>query len=146
MRAVDVYTVEPWGLYMARPTPGRAQFHYLESWLLPSLGLRASVFHFNPGHERDQDFYLDIGSYTAGPTAWHSEDHYLDLVIRTGRGVELCDVDELLTAVRHGLLSPEVGEQAVQTAADAIEGLASCGYQLDQWLSGNGMALTWRDA
>ena len=21
-RAVDVYTVQPWGLYMARPTPG----------------------------------------------------------------------------------------------------------------------------
>ncbi|WP_207546313.1 DUF402 domain-containing protein [Mycolicibacterium fortuitum] len=146
VRAVDVYTVEPWGLYMARPTPGRAQFHYLESWLLPPLGLRASIFHFNPGHERDQDFYLDIGSYTAGPTAWHSEDHYLDLVVRSGRGVELCDVDELLTAVRHGLLSPEVGEQAVQTAVTAIEGLASCGYELDQWLSGNGMALTWRGA
>ncbi len=104
------------------------------------------MFHFNPGHERDQDFYLDIGHYTAGPTAWHSEDHYLDLVIRSGRGVELCDVDELLTAVRHGLLSPEVGEQAVQTAATAIEGLASCGYELDHWLSGNGMALTWRGA
>ena len=49
-RAVDEYTVTPWGLYMARPTPGRAQFHYLESWLLPALGLRASIFHFNPGH------------------------------------------------------------------------------------------------
>ncbi|OBG86757.1 hypothetical protein A5733_17910 [Mycobacterium sp. NS-7484] len=146
MRAVDVYTIEPWGLYMARPTPGRAQFHYLESWLLPSLGLRASVFHFNPGHERDQDFYLDVGRYTAGSTVWQSEDHYLDLVVRTGRGVELCDVDELLTAVRHGLLSPEVAEEAVQTAARAIEGLASCGYQLNSWLSGNGMALTWRAA
>ena len=83
VRAVDVYTVEPWGLYMARPTPGRAQFHYMESWLLPSLGLRATVFHFNPGHERDQDYYLDVGRYTPGPTAWHAEDHYLDLVVRT---------------------------------------------------------------
>ena len=87
VRAVDVYTVEPWGLYMARPTPGRAQFHYMESWLLPSLGLRATVFHFNPGHERDQDYYLDVGRYTPGATAWHAEDHYLDLVVRTGSGV-----------------------------------------------------------
>ena len=39
-RAVDVYAVQPWGLYMARPTPGRAQFHYLESWLLPALDLQ----------------------------------------------------------------------------------------------------------
>ena len=146
MRAVDVYTLQPWGLYMARPTPGRAQFHYMESWLLPSLGLRATVFHFNPGHERDQDYYLDVGSYTAGPTTWHSEDHYLDLIVRTGQGVEMADVDELLTAVRHGLLTPETGEQAVQTAVSAVDGLSRHHYDLQRWLAGNGMTLSWRGA
>lgn len=146
MRAVDTYTVQPWGLYMARPTPGRAQFHYLESWLLPTMNLRISVFHFNPGHERDQDYYLDIGQFTPGTDRWHSEDHYLDLVVRTGRGVELCDVDELLTAVRHGLLDPGAGESAVQTAADAIDGLARNDYDLHHWLAGRGMALTWQRA
>jgi uncharacterized protein len=146
MRAVDVYTVAPWGLYMARPTPGRAQFHYLESWLLPSLGLRATVFHFNPGHELDQDYYLDVGKYTPGPTAWHSEDHYLDLIVRTGVGVEMTDVDELFTAVRHGLLTPEAGEQAVRTAVSAVDGLSRHGYDLQRWLAGNGMTLTWRGA
>ena len=143
MRAVDVYDVRPWGLYLARPTPGRAQFHYLESWLLPSLGLRATVFHFTPGHERDQDYYLDVGQYTPGPTTWRSEDHYLDLVVRSGVGVELADVDELLTAVRHGLLPPEVGEQAVQRAVAAIDGLSRHNYDLDRWLAGNGMAVAW---
>ena len=136
----------PWGLYMARPTPGRAQFHYLESWLLPSLGLRASVFHFNPGHERDQDFYLDVGRYTPGSEVWHAEDHYLDLVVRTGEGVDMEDVDELLTAVRHGLLSPETGEEAVRSALNAVEGLSRNGYDLHRWLSGNGLDLTWRPA
>jgi uncharacterized protein len=144
VRAVDVYTVEPWGLYMARPTPGRAQFHYMESWLLPSLRLRATVFHFNPGYELDQDYYLDVGRYTPGPNAWHAEDHYLDLVVRTGIGVELSDVDELLTAVRHGLLTPETGEQAVQTAVSAIDGLSRHDYDLNRWLVDNGMTLTWR--
>jgi predicted RNA-binding protein associated with RNAse of E/G family len=139
-----VYTVEPWGLYLARPTPGRAQFHYLESWLLPPLGLRVTIFHFNPGHEREQDFYLDVGLFTAGETRWYSEDHYLDLVLRTGIGVELHDVDELMTAVRHGLLSPETAEQAIETAASTIDGLARNGYDLNRWLAGNGMALTWR--
>ncbi len=146
MRAVDEYRVTPWGLYMARPTPGRAQFHYLESWLLPSLGLRASIFHFNPGHERDQDYYLDVGRYSPGDSVWRSEDHYLDLVVRTGKGVELDDVDELLTAVRHGLLTPEIGEQAVRSAVDAVQGLSRHGYDLHRWLSGNGLDLTWRGA
>jgi uncharacterized protein len=146
VRAVDEYTVTPWGLYMARPTPGRAQFHYLESWLLPSLGLRASIFHFNPGHELDQDYYLDVGRYTPGPNAWQSEDHYLDLVLRTGRHVELDDVDELLTAVRHGLLAPDVAEQAVRSAVAAVDGLARYDYDLDRWLGAAGVNLTWRRA
>ena len=144
MRTVDEYIVRPWGLYLARPTPGRAQFHYLESWLLPSLGLRATVFHFSPGHERDHDYYLDVGQYTPGPVQWRSEDHYLDLEVRTGRSVDLADVDELLQAVRYRLLPPEVGEQAMRRAVAAVDGLARNDYNLNTWLAGNGMRLEWR--
>ena len=146
MRIVDEYVVRPWGLYLARPTPGRAQFHYLESWLLPPIGLRATVFHFNPGHERDHDFYLDVGEYTSGPDVWRSVDHYLDIEVRTGAGADLVDVDELLEAVGAGLLSREVAEQALRRAVDAVEGLARNGYDLARWLAGNGMELTWREA
>jgi uncharacterized protein len=146
VRAVDEYVVHPWGLYVARPTPGRAQFHYLESWLLPSLGLRATVFHFNPGHERDHDFYLDVGEFTPGPQVWHAQDHYLDIEVRTGTGADLADVDELLDAVRHGLLTPDVAERAVQRAVATVDGLARNSYDLARWLAGNGMQLTWRTA
>ncbi|HEY1840150.1 MAG TPA: DUF402 domain-containing protein [Mycobacterium sp.] len=144
MRAVDEYIVRPWGLYVARPTPGRPQFHYLESWLLPSLGLRATVFHFNPGHERDQNYYLDVGDYSPGPDVWSSEDHYLDLAVRTNESTDLADVDELLEAVRHGLLTPEVGELAIRRAVAATDGLARNDYDLNTWLAGEGMPLTWR--
>jgi len=143
VRAVDEYVARPWGLYVARPTPGRAQFHYLESWLLPSLGLRATVFHFNPGHERDQDYYLDVGEYTQGPRVWRSEDHYLDIEVRTGSGARLSDVDELLDAVRHGLLTPEVAELAVRRAVAAVDGLARNDYDLSRWVASHGMELTW---
>ncbi|QLL10197.1 DUF402 domain-containing protein [Mycobacterium vicinigordonae] len=143
MRAVDEYAVHPWGLYLARPTPGRAQFHYLESWLLPSMGLRATVFHFNPGHERDHDYYLDVGEYTPGDTVWRSEDHYLDIEVRTGRSAELADVDELLEALRQGLLTPDVAERAVRRAVAAIDGLAGHGYDLMAWLVADGIQLSW---
>lgn len=142
---MDVYTVLPWGLYMARPTPGRTDFGYLESWLLPELGLRANVFHFNPGYERDQDFYLDIGDYTPGSTVWHSQDHYLDLVVRTGAGVDVVDIDELMAAVQHGLLTADEAERAMTHAITAVDGLSRCGYDLNRWLSGKEMTLTWRD-
>src|ERR1700733_3273111 len=144
VRAGDVYTVKPWGLEMARPAPGRAQFPYVVSWLLPSLGLRATVFHFNPGYELDQDYYLDVGEYTPGPDVWSSEDYYLDLVVRTGRGVTLTDTDELLDAMRHGLLAPEVAEKAVHRAVHAVDGLARNGYDFNAWLANEGMRLVWR--
>lgn len=144
VRAVDVYTVQPWGLYLARPTPGRAQFHYLESWLLPALGLRASIFHFNPGHERDQDFYLDIGEYIPGDAVWTSTDHYLDLVVRTGIDTVLTDVDELLDAHRWGWLSTATAELALQRAVRTVDGLARHGHDLNRWLAGQGAPVTWR--
>jgi predicted RNA-binding protein associated with RNAse of E/G family len=143
VRAVDVYTIEAWGLYMARPTPGRAQFHYLESWLLPSLGLRANVFHFNPGHERQQDYYLDVGEFIPGEKLWRAEDHYLDIVTRAGDCTELLDVDELLDAHHHGLVPSGTAECAIQRAVHAIEGLAEHDHDLDLWLSGKEMHLTW---
>ena len=146
MRDVDVYTVRPWGLYMARPTPGRTQFHYLESWLLPSLGVRVNVFHFNPGYERDQDFYLDIGEFTAGETRWRAVDHYLDLVNKTGVGTEVLDIDELIDAHHHGLVSSRTAECAIQRAVHVIDGLSRCEHHLHRWLSSNGMDLTWQGA
>ncbi|MGI9124362.1 MAG: DUF402 domain-containing protein [Mycobacterium sp.] len=144
VRAVDEYRVGPWGLYMARPTPGRAQFHYLESWLLPELGLRANVFHFNPGYERDQDYYLDVGHVLPGPERWQAEDHYLDLVVRNGRDTELVDLDELLEAHRMGLLSAETAEGALRRAITAVDGLAAHGHDLNAWLASTGMELSWR--
>jgi uncharacterized protein len=144
VRAVDVYTFEPWGLYMARPTPGRVQFHYLESWLLPALGLRVNVFHFNPGYEQEQDYYLDVGEFTPGETVWRAEDHYLDIVVHAGEHTELLDVDDLLDAHHHGLVSSRTAERAIQRAVVAVDGLARHGHDLDHWLAANGMDLTWR--
>jgi len=144
VRAVDAYVVHPWGLYMARPTPGRVQFHYLESWLLPSVGIRANVFHFNPGYERAQDYYLDIGDVAPGDTVWHTEDHYLDLVVYTGDRTELLDSDELLEAHHHGLVSTGGAESAIQRAMAAVEGLARHDHDLNAWLAAHGMHLSWR--
>lgn len=144
VREVDEYRLLPWGLYMARPTPGRAQFHYLESWLLPSLGLRANVFHFNPGYERDQDYYLDVGHIAAGSSEWRSTDFYLDLVVRTGRGTELVDIDELLDAHRHHLLTTADAQWALETATAVVDRLAAHGHDLTAWLATTGIELTWR--
>lgn len=129
---------------MARPTPGRTQFHYLESWLLPTLGLRANIFHFNPGYERDQDYYLDITDITAANGIWESRDLYVDLVLYNGVRTELVDVDELLEAHRHGLISDQSAESAIQRAVAAVEGLSRHNHDLTAWLAANGMDLTWR--
>ncbi|MEV5300696.1 DUF402 domain-containing protein [Amycolatopsis methanolica] len=143
-RAVEEYRVEPFGLYLARPTPGRAQFHYLESWLLPALGLRLTDFWFRPGHERDQDFYLDVVSVERDGATWRTTDWYLDLVVREGERVDVVDIDELLAAAGAGLLTAGQARRALEIAYHAVDGLAAHGYRVDRWLATHDIELTWR--
>ena len=79
-----MYSARPWGLYMARPTPGRAQFHHLESWFTAVVGLARKHLPLHPGHERDQDYYLDVADITTTSGVWETRDLYVDLVVRTG--------------------------------------------------------------
>ncbi|MFD4441833.1 DUF402 domain-containing protein [Nocardia sp. NPDC058519] len=144
VRPVEVYRVEPWGLYMGRHSD-HAHFHYLESWVLPELSLRASKLHYNPGVDQWQDIYVDVGEFTReSPTLWRSIDHYLDLLVRTRRDVRLVDIDELLAAYADGLLDAQQCQAAIQHATAAIDGIAAHGYSLENWLSTFGMTLTWR--
>ncbi|MEU9687351.1 DUF402 domain-containing protein [Amycolatopsis japonica] len=144
VRDVDEYREEPFGLYMARPTPGRTQFHYLESWLLPDLGLRITDFWFNPGHERDQDFYLDVVDIRREDGVWVATDLYLDLVLRDKKSVQVIDTDELLAAVTAGLLSAADGERALGVSHATVDGLATHGHDLRDWLSTKDITLGWR--
>ncbi|MFR9753563.1 DUF402 domain-containing protein [Nocardia sp. 004] len=143
VRPVDRYHVESWGLYMARSSD-HPQFHYLESWLLPKLFLRATVFHYHAAHRRDQDYYLDVGEFTMiTPQKWKSVDHYLDIIVRSARDTQLLDVDELLAAHATGLLTLTEAEAAVQHANAAIDGIAAHGHTLEGWLESMGITLTW---
>lgn len=143
VRAVDEYRVEEWGLYMARPSD-HPQFHYLESWLLPDLRLRASIFHFTPGNERDQDRYVDVGEFRRDGDVWYSHDHYLDLIVRTGRDTAVEDIDELVVAVTAGMIDAATAETAIDTALRAVDGIAAHGHDLDAWLRERGAPVRWR--
>lgn len=144
VRAVDEYRVEPFGLYVAREVVGHPSMGYLESWLLPSLDLRVTDFYFRPGYERDQDFYLDIGPIRPGPDVWTSADHYLDIVVRTGRGLDVLDTDELLGAVDAELLAPRAAQHALETTYRTVAGIAAHGYDVAAWLAEQGIRVSWR--
>ncbi|WP_433679373.1 DUF402 domain-containing protein [Nocardia sp. CA-119907] len=143
VRPVERYRAEPWGLYMAR-TSDHPQFHYIESWLLPGLSIRVTVFHYHPAHRRDQDYYLDIGQFTrVEPKKWKAVDHYLDIVVRSERETELLDIDELLAAHAAGLITLAEATAAIDHASIAIDGIAAHGYSLERWLDTLDITLTW---
>lgn len=144
VRKVDEYREHPHGLYMARATPGRRQFHYIESWLLPGLSLRATDFRFNPGYERDQDFYLDVVTVDRRETTWRTTDLYLDIAVRRGRGLDVIDTGELLDAVGAGHLSATQAAAALRTTYTAVDGLARHDYDLNAWLATQEVHLTWQ--
>ncbi|MGH3994407.1 MAG: DUF402 domain-containing protein [Pseudonocardiaceae bacterium] len=143
VRRVREYRVEPFGLYLARDVIDHPSIRAIESWLLPAAGLRVSDWFFHPGHERDQDFYLDVVRIDVQGRQWRTEDHYLDLVLRVGRDLEVLDTDELLDAVVAGLLDRPAAQNALATAYRAVDCLARHGYRLDCWLATLGAWPTW---
>jgi predicted RNA-binding protein associated with RNAse of E/G family len=143
VRAVREYRVEPFGLYVAREVVDHPSIHALESWLLPELGLRITDWSYSPGHERDGHFYVDVARIDGEGRRWRTEDHYLDLVVRPGRGVDVLDTDELLDAVVAGLLDRSTAQAALATTYRTLEALTQHGYRLDSWLSTMGIRLTW---
>lgn len=143
VRQVEVYREGPHGLYVSRPMPGHATLAHLRSWLLPGLGLRVTDFSWHPGHERLQDFYLDVVAVTREGDTWRTEDHYVDLVVQTGVRTDVLDLDELALAVAGGLLSPASAEQALVTSHATLAGLVAHGHDLDSWLADREVSLTW---
>ena len=147
VRPVEIYRATDYGLYMSR-TADHPRFSHLESWLLPSLGLRASIFHFVPGHRVGQRLYLDVGRFS-GPdqdSRWHSVDWYLDLVDVPGTPLELIDIDELFEAQTAGLVTLAEAEEAVAIAARTLVGAAEHHHDVQSWLDAQvGERLTWLD-
>ena len=144
VRHVDEYRVEPFGLYLAREVPGDRPMYYRESWLLPELGIQVTDWYFRPGQERDQDFYLDIGLIRPGERTWQLVDLYLDVVLRTGRGLDVLDTDELLAATAEGFIDKRTAREAMETAYRTVDQLAAHDYDVNAWLSALDMPLTWR--
>lgn len=136
VRPVEEYRVTDYGLYMSRHAPGHPRFDHLESWLLPALGLRANIFHYQGGYREGQRLYLDVGRF-AGPDdagRWYAEDWYLDLVDVPGTPPVLLDTDELLEAHRDGLLDTAQCVEAVEIATRALVGTAQHGNDVQAWL------------
>jgi predicted RNA-binding protein associated with RNAse of E/G family len=144
VRTVEEYRLEPFGLYMAREMVGHPQFSYIESWLLPELDLRLTDFWFRPGHERDQDFYLDVARIEPGEREWRTMDLYLDIVVRNGRGLSVVDTDELLAANKAELIGAEDADRALHAAFNAVAGIAGAGNDLRVWLESLEMYPVWR--
>jgi predicted RNA-binding protein associated with RNAse of E/G family len=145
VREVREYRVEPFGLYVARDVIDHRRIHALESWLLPELGLRVTDWFYRPGHEREEHHYIDVVriDIDASGRCWRTQDHYLDLVVCTGRSVDVLDTDELLDAVLAGLLDSATAQAALATTYRTLDGLARHGYRLERWLPTVGASPTW---
>jgi uncharacterized protein len=144
VRPVEVYRAEPFGLFMARSYQEHPRVTGIESWLLPELGVRITDWYWREGHERDQDFYLDIVDITRDGEVWRTEDHYLDILVCTGQGSSVIDLDEYVAAISEGMLTKEAAERALASSYRALGGLAASGHNLDAWLSGMGITLSWK--
>ena len=144
LREVDTFKVTDFGLYMARGA-NHPEFGYLESWLLPGLGLRANIFHYRAGAEREQDFYFDVADIDIDGGVWRTRDLYVDLVSLTGSPINVLDIDELAAATSAGLITAEDAEKAIDVTLNAVDGITRHGDDAMEWLRAQGIELTWAD-
>lgn len=144
LREVDTFRETDFGLYMARGA-NHPRFGYLESWLLPELGLRANIFHFREGVEAEQDFYFDVADIDVEDGIWHTRDLYVDLVSLTGNPIDVLDIDELAAATSAGLISAADAEKAMDVTLTAVEGITRHEDDAMRWLSALGIDLTWAE-
>ena len=155
-RAVDTYTETDFGLYMARGAD-HPDFGYLESWLLPELNLRVSIFHFRDKDKSDSstsgttrsDYYVDIVDIavdTANDTStWHTRDLYVDLSCVVGEPVDVLDIDELAASTSAGIITADEAERAIEATLTAVDGITRHGDNSLEWLAAQGYPLTWAD-
>ncbi|STC70135.1 DUF402 domain-containing protein [Corynebacterium pilosum] len=144
LRDVDTFHTTEFGLYMARGA-NHPRFGYLESWLLPALGLRANIFHFREGIDEPQDFYFDIADINAEGDVWSTRDLYVDLVSVTGEPIDVLDIDELAAATSAGLITAAEAERAIENTLAAVEGITRHDDNPMEWLRTLGYDLTWAD-
>ena len=144
LREVDTFRITDFGLYMGRGAD-HPEFGYLESWLLPELGLRANIFHFREGAGREQDFYFDVADIDVEGEVWSTRDLYVDLVSLTGNPIDVLDIDELAAATSAGFITAEDAEKAIDVTLAAVEGITRHGDDAMEWLRAQGIELTWAD-
>ncbi|MCQ9351950.1 DUF402 domain-containing protein [Corynebacterium sp. 153RC1] len=144
LREVDSFKETEFGLYMARGA-NHPNFGYLESWLLPELGLRVNVFHYREGIDRE-DLYIDVADIREVDGKWTTRDLYVDLVWRAGGAVAVQDIDELAAATSAGLISAEEAERAIETTLNAVEGIIRHGDDPMAWLRSVGVDLQWAES
>ena len=155
-RAVDTYTETDFGLYMARGAD-HPDFGYLESWLLPELNLRVSIFHFRDKDKSGSstsgttrsDYYVDIVDIAVDTTndtsTWHTRDLYVDLSCVVGEPVDVLDIDELAASTSAGIITADEAERAIEATLTAVDGITRHGDNILEWLAAQGYPLTWAD-
>jgi hypothetical protein len=145
VRPVHEYAATSFGLYMSREVEARPTADWIESWIIPRLGLRISRWSWKPGHAQDYDYYLDIVDVQNSPKLWSTKDLYLDITIQSRRESRILDIDEFAGAVAAGLISLTVATRALEISHGTMVALATHRNDLDSWLATEGIALTWRD-
>ncbi|MCS4531846.1 DUF402 domain-containing protein [Corynebacterium sp. ES2730-CONJ] len=144
-RAVDSYRTTPCGLYMARGAD-HPQFGYLESWLLPKIGLRANKFHYRDSVKKREDIYIDVVDIDIKADTWTTRDLYVDLMWIRGNSIEVLDIDELAAATSAGLISADDAEMAIESTLRAVEGITRYGDDPTRWMYSQGIDIQWAKA
>ena len=141
--------LRPWGLYMARRTPGRVPSSTISrSWLLPAPGLEACARTFStsiPATARPGPLSGRRFPSPSAPTVGRPRDHYLDLVVADRPRHRMVDVDRLLRPTTTGCCRPRRPKRRCAPPSGAVGwNPGRTRHDLNAWLASTGVELTWK--
>ncbi|QFQ02766.1 hypothetical protein CUROG_07055 [Corynebacterium urogenitale] len=142
-RPVDRFSITNGALYMARPAD-HERFHYMESWLIPTLDIRVTWFHFREGIAPTQELYVDVAIIdNSDEHKWSTRDLYVDVTTHRGGRIQVHDLDELGAALEAGYIGVEETNRAMKASQRILDGITLHG-SLQGWLSQEGYSLAWQ--
>ncbi len=138
-------------LYMARGMD-HPKFGYLQTYLIPHLGLRANIYHFREDAPTEHIRYLDVATIAYDEHSWRTKDLYLDIVQRPDGEIVVEDTDELAEATAAGLISSQDSTFAMNVTLEAVAGISGmqaragsgAGNPIDAWLRSEGIPIEWQ--
>jgi hypothetical protein len=142
-RALNLCSVEHWGLRTEYSTPEDPLVGSEASWVLADAGVRLTHRRSRYRHAKPGPTMLTAVRVVRDTRSWRTTDLLLGMSITSGSTSRLIRLEEFSAAVSTQVIRPADASYALRTLHRVLEELADCHHDLGVWLGCQGIVDAW---